>query len=318
MKRWLTHHKLMPGKQRKSQFFFLAGGLISGYLLLCLGLFVQQRRVIYVPEAELALRPDTSEFGLVYQDVWVPIKNSAEQLHGWWLPALPNETISIFSDEPQQVLSEPKTMLYLYGVGPNKGDRHAISRIAAFRQLGFSVLVVDYRGYGESQGNFPTEERLYEDAQAAWDYLLTELQISPEDVVVYGESMGGAIALNLATQQPDAAGLIIQSSFTTMADAVKYKPIGKLLPVKLLLTEKFNSLERIRNLQMPVLLLHGADDKSVPVRMSNELYNAAPEPKRQLIIAGANHNSIYQPGADSYLKAIEAFVSDIDLTGTLE
>lgn len=308
----------MRGKPKKSRSFFLVGGLLAGYLLLCLGLFVRQRHVIYVPEAKLALRPDAPEFGLSYETVWVPIENSTQRLHGWWLPALPNETISIFSEEPQQVLSGPKTMLYLYGVGPNKGDHHAISRIAAFRQLGFSVLVVDYRGYGESQGDFPTEEQLYEDAQAAWDYLLTELEILSEDVVIYGESMGGAIALNLATQHPNAAGLIIQSSFTTMADAVKHKPIGKILPVRLLLTEEFDSLGRIRNLQMPVLFLHGADDKAVPVWMSNQLYEAAPADKQQLIISGANHNSIYQPGADSYLRAIEAFVLQIEEASILE
>ena len=301
----------MLGKPKKTRFFFLAGGLLTGYLLLCLGLFVRQRHVIYVPEAELALRPDAPKFGLSYETVWVPIGNATEQLHGWWLPALPNETISLFLNEPQQVVSQPTTMLYLYGVVPNKGDHHAISRIAAFRQLGFSVLVVDYRGYGESQGDFPTEERLYEDAQAAWDYLLTELDILPEDVLIYGESMGGAIALNLAAQQPNAAGLIVQSSFTTMADAVKHKPIGKILPVRLLLTEEFDSLSRIRNLQMPVLFLHGADDKAVPVWMSDRLYAAVPENKQQLIISGANHNSIYQPGADSYLRAIESFMSEL-------
>lgn len=299
----------MAKRKKKTRIKVVVSSLMLGYLLLCFGLFIWQRQVIYVPEPELTSSPSATEFGLSYRDVQIPIESSSEQLHGWWLPALPDEKVSVFSNEPQQVLKQPKTMLYFCGVGPNMGDHHNLSRVAAFRQLGFSVLVFDYRGYGKSRGDFPSEAQLYEDSYAAWSYLRDELSVAAEDIVIYGESLGGAIALNLAIQKPDAAGLIMQSSFTTMADAVKHKAIGKVLPVRLLLTEEFNSLERIRNLQMPVLLLYGANDKSVPVRMSHKLYEAAPEPKQQLIIKGANHNSIYQPGADSYLKAIESFIT---------
>ena len=284
---------------------------VLSYLFFCLFLFVRQRHLIYRPRPELSLQPSSPDFELAYQDVWIPIENTSEQLHGWWLPAVPGEQVTILPDEPRQVLSSPKTMLYFCGVGRNMWDYNYLSRVAAFRQLGFSVVVFDYRGYGKSQGSFPTEEQLYDDSQAAWIFVRDELSIPAEDVVIYGESLGGAIALNLAIQQPDAAGLIMQSSFTTMADAVKHKPIASIIPVDLILTEDFDSIGKISTLEMPVLFLHGSDDAVVPVSMSDELYQAAPEPKQRLIIPGAEHVSIYTPGEGSYLKAVNAFISTL-------
>ena len=100
-------------------------------------------------------------------------------------------------------------MLYLCGVGRNIGDYNYLARVSAFRQLGFSVLVFDYRGYGLSSGNPPHEMQLYADSQAAWQYLREVRRIPPEQILIYGESMGGAIALNLAIKHPEAAGLIM-------------------------------------------------------------------------------------------------------------
>ncbi|MEA5448312.1 alpha/beta fold hydrolase [Leptolyngbya sp. CCNP1308] len=202
-------------------------------------------------------------------------------------------------------------MLYLCGVGRNMGDYNYLARVSAFRQLGFSVLVFDYRGYGLSAGDFPREAQVYQDSQVAWNYLQNVRQIPPEHIVIYGESLGGAIALDLAVKHPEAGGLIIQSSFTSMAEAIGHRKILRLFPIDRLLTERFDSLSKIQSLQVPVLFLHGSADSVVPPEMSQQLYEASSEPKQLFLISGADHVRIYQPGEQSYLKAIQRFIEFI-------
>ncbi len=274
----------------------------------------RQRHLIYRPRTELSMLPSDSAFGLNYEDVWIPVGESGDRLHGWWLPADPASPYVILPDEPVQVVRSPKVMLYLCGVGRNMGDYNYLARVSAFRQLGFSVFVFDYRGYGRSEGNFPREAQLYEDAQAAWDYLVRAYRIPAEDIVIYGESLGGAIALDLTLQQPDAGGLILQSSFTSMAEAVQQKAFTQLIPVKRMLTERFESLEKIHSLHVPVLLLHGTADSVVPADMSQRLYAAAPHPKQLHLIPEADHVRIYRAGSASYLRAIAAFIQTLPET----
>ena len=282
------------------------------YAAFCLFLFARQRHLIYRPKAESALLPSTPAFDLPYEDVWISIANSNEKLHGWWISAsAAKEKYRAIANEPVNILETSKVMLYFCGVGRNMGDYNYLARVAAFRQLGFSVLVVDYRGYGQSKGNFPSESQVYQDAEAAWNYLQTVRRIPPQQILIYGESLGGAIALDLAIQQPQAGGLIMQSSFTSMKDAVRSRGFLQLFPTDLLLTERFNSVEKIRSLQIPVLFLHGFNDSVVPANMSQQLYNAAPHPKQIFFIAGANHVRIYQPADQSYLRAIQRFVESL-------
>ncbi|MEO1791118.1 MAG: alpha/beta hydrolase, partial [Cyanobacteria bacterium J06629_19] len=162
--------------------------------------------------------------------------------------------------------------------------------------------------YGKSDGSFPAEAQLYEDSEAAWRFLRNHLKVPAEKIIIYGESLGGAIALNLATQHPEAAALIMQSSFTTMSNAVKSKPLSTLVPVDFILTEQFDSRSKITQLEMPVLFIHGRTDSVVPVSMSETLYSLAPQPKQKLIIPEADHVSIYKEGQYSYLRAIEKFM----------
>jgi pimeloyl-ACP methyl ester carboxylesterase len=183
-----------------------------------------------------------------------------------------------------------------------------LARVSAFRQLGFSVLVFDYRGYGLSEGDFPNELQLYQDSQAAWNYLRDVRQIPPDQIIVYGESLGGAIALDLALRQPEVGGLVLQSSFTSMSEAIRHRNFFRILPVNLLLTERFDSLSKVRSLRVPVLFLHGSADSVVPSEMSRQLYEAASEPKQMFVIPEADHVRIYQPGDHSYLKAIQRFI----------
>jgi len=271
----------------------------------------RQRHLIYRPRTELSMLPNNPAIGLSYEDVWIPVGESGDRLHGWWLPADPASEYIILPEEPAQVLQSPKVMLYLCGVGRNMGDYNYLARVSAFRQLGFSVLVFDYRGYGRSEGDFPSEAQLYKDAQAAWQYLTDTRQISAEQIVIYGESLGGAIALDLALKHPNAGGLILQSTFTSMAEAVQQKAFTRWIPVDRMLTERFESLDKIDSLQVPVLFLHGTADSVVPDKMSHRLYNAAPAPKQLHLIPAADHVRIYQPGEASYLRAIQVFTQTL-------
>lgn len=253
--------------------------------------------------------PNSLDFKLPYQDVWIPIAGSQERLNGWWIPASSQQEKFIpLPNEPANILTSPKVILYLCGVGRNMGDYNYLARMSAFRQLGFSVLAFDYRGYGLSEGDFPNELQVYEDSQAAWNYLRKAYQIPPDQILIYGESLGGAIALDLAVKHPEASGLIMQSTFTSMAEVIKHKSFLRIFPIRLLLTERFDSLSKIRSLQIPVLFLHGNADSVVPYEMSQRLYNFAFEPKQLFIISGADHVRIYKSGENSYLKAIQKFI----------
>jgi uncharacterized protein len=289
------------------------GVIAIAYISTCLFLFVRQRYLIFRPTPQILTLPSSPDFFLPYKDVRLPITDSNEYIHGWWIPApLPKERLSLIPNEPVKILKSPKTFLYFCGAANNKGYYNYIGRLQAMRQLGFSVLVIDYRGFGSSKGNFPSESQLYQDSQIAWNYLVKIQQIPPDRIVIYGESMGGAVAIDLAVKHPEASGLIVQSSFTSMAEEIKYRDWLRMFPIELLLTQKFDSISKVRSLRLPVLFIHGTDDSIVPSYMSQQLYDAALEPKQLLLIPKGKHVQIYQPGSNSYLQAIQKFIQKVE------
>lgn len=291
----------------------LMGTLAITYISTCLFLFVRQRYLIFRPRPEFLLLPSSPKIKLPYKEVWIPVGNSSQRLHAWWIPApSPSEKFSPLPNEPAKILKSPKTILFFCGIGRNKGDRNYLERIRSLRQLGFSVLAIDYRGFGGSDGDFPSESLIYEDSQAAWNYLIQTKRIPPKQIVIYGVSMGGAIALDLAVKHPEAGGVIVQSSFTSMAAAVKQASWFWVFPIDLLLNQKFDSLSKVRSLKIPVLFIHGTADTAVPFGMSQQLYNTAPEPKQLLLVPDGGHFVLYQPGKNSYLQAIQRFMEKVE------
>ncbi len=249
------------------------------YIVSCILLFSLQTRLIFSPTGAIAKTPDA--FNIPYEEVWLPLNGRSpktaktDKIHGWWLPAA----------NPQPL----GTLLYLHGKGFNIGTN--INQSYRLRQLGFSVLLIDYRGYGRSQGHFPSEAQVYEDAETAYNYLVKQRQLSPSEIFLYGHSLGGAVAVELAVAHSEAAGLIVQSSFTSMLDMVERQSLMRLFPVRLLLTQKFDSLNKVKLLKIPVLFVHGTADTLIPAAMSNKLYAAADEPKQILLVPNAKHNN---------------------------
>ncbi|HSM83114.1 MAG TPA: alpha/beta hydrolase [Nodosilinea sp.] len=248
------------------------------YLSLCGWLWLAQRRLMYLPDAVMDATP--SAFGLAYEEVWIPVEdplgNQAKgHLQGWWLPADHDTGL---------------TILYLHGNAGNISSN--LTKAMTLRSLGATVLAVDYRGYGLSSGPFPAEQRLYEDAWAAWQFLQREKGVSPQQVVVYGHSLGGAIGIELASRVPQLAGLIVESSFTSMADMATLSQYNRWFPVRRLLTQRFDSLTKVRHLEVPTLYLHGLADASVPAAMSQTLYKFTSGPRDLWLVPEADHNDL--------------------------
>jgi uncharacterized protein len=289
--------------------------LVIAYISGCLFLFLRQRHLIFRPSYKILELPSSSDFKMPYQEVQIPVANSGQYLHSWWIPApADKEQFYTIPNEPAKVIKSRITVLYLCGAGGNKSYYNNLARVQAMRQLGFSILVIDYRGFGTSQGQFPRELQIYQDSQAAWDYLVKTRQIPAKKIVIYGESLGGAIAINLVVKNPEAKAVIVQSSFTAMAEVIKQKDWLRLFPIDAILTERFDSLTQVRSLKIPILFIHGTADDVVPAYMSEQLYKAASEPKQLFLIPGARHYAIYQFGNNSYLRAIEKFMKKIDST----
>jgi pimeloyl-ACP methyl ester carboxylesterase len=273
-------------KQIKRKSAWIIGGLLASYLTGCLLLRWGQTRLMFFPDSILKATPDT--VGLAYEDIWLPMPQGS--VHGWWIPAADRAPV----------------VLYLHGNGSNLGD--LVTRAKRLHQLGLTVLLIDYRGYGRSPGLFPSEASVYADAEAAWQYLTQTRQIAPDTIVLYGQSIGGAVAIELASRHPEAAAVIAESTFTSMRAMVAQTIPEYLLPIDWLLTQQFDSLSKVRSLQVPILLIHGTADDTIPATMSQDLFAAAPNPKHLLLIPDANHDNVARLGGNQFLQTIKQFI----------
>jgi pimeloyl-ACP methyl ester carboxylesterase len=241
-------------------------------------------------QGELIFRPSRDAWHgfsgsrYAFDEQWIPIGATGQKLHAWWLK----------SDNP-----DAPAILYLHGARWNLTG--SVSRIDRWRQLGFSVLAVDYRGFGESTDIAPTEANAYEDAEVAWDYL-GKLAPGKRHFIV-GHSLGGAIAVELARRHPDASGLVLEATFTSVRDMIHESPWG-FLPVGLILTQNFDALSKIGEVKMPVLVTHGTRDTVVPFEMGERLFEAVHAPKKFLRIEGAGHHNLSGAGFDQYRQAL--------------
>jgi len=269
-------------------FLILGVLVISVYLVLIISLRLWQTRLIFVPSSVIQSTP--RDINLIYEEVWLSVDE--QKLNAWWIE----------SSQPYSPV-----LLYLHGNGSNLGDLVEVGRF--FHNLGISILLIDYRGYGHSQGNFPDEKSVYEDAEVAWKYLVEERKIPAQNIFVYGSSLGGAIAIELAKREPQMAGVIIEASFTSIKEIADYRmPWLIVFPKWLFLTQYFDSITKVKSLQVPLLFIYGSADEVIPPYMSENLFKASSEPKYILMIPNAGHNNIQQYGGEKYRQTLLTFL----------
>jgi uncharacterized protein len=214
-------------------------------------------------------------------------KGNGDRLHAWWWP---HEQV----DAP--------VMLYLHGARWNlQGNAF---RIARLRKMGFSVLAIDYRGFGKSGGELPSEADAYTDAAIAWEYV-KQIAPDPSRRYLYGHSLGGALAIELAARNDALAGIIVESTFTSLRDLAGTFTLGRVLPISWFLTQHYDSLSRIDRVSVPKLFVHGANDRFVPAWMAERLYERATGAKRLLLVDGANHSNTTGVGFEQYRAALQ-------------
>lgn len=219
-----------------------------------------------------------------FDEHWIQVA-ADQKLHAWWLPG---------------ERADAPAVLYLHGARWNLTG--SVSRIERWRQLGFAVLAVDYRGFGKSSDVAPTEAYAYEDAEAAFEYLAKLAPDRPRYVV--GHSLGGAIAAELARRKPEAAGIVLEATFTSVSDMISESPWG-FLPVGFILTQRFDTLSKVSELRMPVLITHGTNDSIVPFHMGERLFEAVKAPKRFIKVDGAGHHNLSGTAFSEYRSAIK-------------
>jgi len=243
-----------------------------------------EKRYIFFPTSEIEMTP--ADVGLDYEDVFFSTANE-DLLHGWYVPG-----------------SGDGTWLWFHGNGGNIG--HRVTELALLHhRLGVNLLIFDYQGYGGSQGR-PSEVGTYQDARAALAYLQQHHGRNAGTVIYYGHSLGTAIAVELAVEQPPA-GLVLVSPFTSVSDMSRLA--FPWLPVSWLLKDKYNTLNRIPDVHCPLLILHGAQDELIPVSHGTKLFEAAAEPKRFHALPQAGHNDTFEAGGEDYWSAIEGFLT---------
>ncbi len=250
------------------------------------------------------------------QEVWIDFQSRttgrASRLNGLWLPAAEPEggaeksapiAIKAAFHAEHQPLAQPAgegpILLYLHGARWNVSG--STFRMRRMQELGFSVLGVDYRGFGKSSPELPSEQMAYEDARAAWDWLAAKYPDRPR--YVFGHSLGGPIAINLAAEVNDETGTLVEGTFSSMADVVSSFKWGW-VPIGPLLTQRFEAIRKVGQIGSPLLVVHGGQDQLIKPDLGRKLFDAAAEPKRFVLVENGSHHNTNSLGQSQYRQAI--------------
>lgn len=237
---------------------------------------------IFYPSRAIRFTP--AEIGLSFEDVFLKTEDGVV-IHGWFIPV----------DSPKG------TLIFLHGNAGNIGDR--LEKIQLFNGMGLNIFIVDYRGYGKSKGR-PSEEGVYKDARAVYDHLARRPGIGTDRIFAYGASLGGAVAIDLATKR-NLSGLMIDSTFSSAVDMAKR--MYPFIP-SFLVRSKFDSIRKVRDVRIPKLFIHSPEDDIVPFEMGDKLYQAAAEPKVFLETAG-DHNYGHIDSREKLREGMETFLA---------
>ncbi|MBU2497423.1 MAG: alpha/beta hydrolase [Proteobacteria bacterium] len=241
--------------------------------------------LVFFPQASFDLRPETLR--LNYKDVYFQTEDG-KRLHGWFFPL------------------ERKAQVILFFHGNAGNISHRLDNVRILLERGLQVFIFDYRGYGQSAGR-PSEQGIYRDGVAAYEYLIQKEKISPGEIVLFGRSLGAAVAIEVALRK-EVKSAILESAFTSTKEmARKMGPFALFSPI---LPANYNNLKKIGDLQVPKLIIHGDSDEIVPFSMGRRLFEAASAPKFFLPLKGAGHNDTYLVGGEAYFQALAAFARD--------
>ncbi len=263
---------------------------LSGFVLAML-LFLRwyEPRLIYLPWPKIERTP--AELGWTYQDLDLSAADGV-RLHAWFLPAA----------APARA-----TVLFLHG---NAGNiSHRFDKLAVLRALGVDILIVDYRGYGGSTGR-PSEAGTYLDADAAYAWLVKEQGVDPQRIVLYGESLGAAVAVDLAVRET-VGGLVLESVFSSGVDVAK--ELFPFVPARLLLRNRYETSAKIDRVRAPLLILHSREDEFFGWHHPQRLIDAANAPKRLVELRGG-HNDAFLRSASIYREALTTFLGSLPAT----
>ena len=242
-----------------------------------------EKRGIYYPTKDIVLTP--ADTALKYEDISFKTEDNL-RLNGWFIPA----------ENPRG------TLLFCHG---NAGNiSHRLEIIEIFYKLSLNVFIFDYRGYGKSQGT-PSEDGLYQDVQAAYQYLLSRRDVDKETIVIYGKSIGANVAIHLASKV-DLVALIAESGFTSAYDMGK--ELFPYLHIKWIITIKYDAEDMIKNIAIPKLIIHSKDDEIMPFRFGEKLFEAAPQPKEFYAMQGTHNEAVFM-ARQEYSSRLNSFLS---------
>ena len=261
--------------------------VIGVYLLLAAYVYVSQPGMIYLPDMPgRQIEATPQDIGLAYEEIWLTSSDGV-RVHGWFVPG-----------------ASSRTLLYFHG---NAGNiSHRLHSIRQFNSLGLSVLIIDYRGYGQSDGK-PHEKGMYLDAEAAWQHLTDDRGIDSDSIVIFGRSLGSSVAAWLAAKQ-DPGAFIVDSAFTSVPDVgQEYYPW---LPVRLLSRFQHATKKYVASATAPILVVHSRDDEIIPFHHGEAIHEIANEPKSFLELRGG-HNDAHFRSEVIYLEGLGRFLQSV-------
>jgi hypothetical protein len=270
--------------------------LAFAYIGLAIALYLGQSNLVFMPSRDVIETPEI--LSIKFENIQITTRDNVN-LDSWFVPAKDNDLVG------------KGVILFCHGNGGNISNR--ISYLPIFRELGLATFLFDYRGYGKSGGT-PTEEGTYTDVEAAWQYLTQERQIPPQKIIIYGESLGRAIASYLAQKNSqqngndNAGGLVLASTFTSISDrAAELYPF---MPIRFLSRFSYNSIDRLPSIKIPVLVIHSIDDEIIPFHHGERNFQVANQPKKLVRLRG-DHNSGFLDSLETYRNGVNEFIQSI-------
>lgn len=242
--------------------------IILGAIIFKIYFIFLEQKSLYHPDKEIPETP--TNLGIAYEDINFKTEDD-KLLNGWFVPAKKAKV----------------TVLYCHG---NAGNiYHRLHKVKFFHEMGVNFFIFDYRGYGKSTGK-PSEKGFYKDVQAAYDYIISRSDVDRNKIVVYGKSLGGPVAADLCLHRKTSA-LILEGSFASVA--LRAQQLYPFLPMKLLITQKYDAMSRVKDIHIPKLIVHGRQDEVISFRHGEILFGAAAEPKQFLPFEGGHNDDVF-------------------------